>query len=62
MKMTIDLPFLDALHLSTVILFEAKDHIKGYKLFKQSNPELAEIYREDAMREFKIYKKIKEVL
>lgn len=60
--MNINLDVIDAIRLSAVILFEAKNHIKSYNLFKQSNPELAEIFRKDAMREFKTYKKIKEAL
>ena len=60
-KMQIELDFMDALHLSSVLLVRAKKDIKNYKYYSY-NPEVADIFRQDALREFKMYKKIKEVL
>lgn len=57
--MQIELDVIDAIHLSTVVLFEAKKKIKNYKSFSY-NPKVADIFRRDALQEFKIYKKIEQ--
>ena len=57
--MKIELDVIDAIHLSTVVLFEAKKKIKNYKLFSY-NPKVADIFRQDALQSFKIYKTIRQ--
>lgn len=57
--MKIELDLMDAIHLSTVVLFEAKKKIKNYKYFSY-NPKVADIFRQDALQCFKIYKTIRQ--
>ena len=57
--MQVELDVIDAIHLSTVVLFEAKKKIKSYKNFSY-NPKVADIFRQDALQCFKIYKAIKQ--
>lgn len=57
--MQLELDVIDAIHLSTVVLFEAKKKIKNYKLFSY-NPDVADIFRQDALQCFKIYKTIRQ--
>ena len=57
--MKIELDLMDAIHLSTVVLFEAKKKIKNYKYFSY-NPKIADIFRQDALQCFKIYKTIRQ--
>ena len=57
--MKIELDLMEAIHLSTIVLFRAKKDIKNYKIYSY-NPEVADIFRRDALQEFKIYKKIKQ--
>lgn len=59
MKLDLNLSIVDAIHLQTVVLFEAKGHIKSYKLFSDK-PDIAKIFRETALQEFKMYKQIRE--
>jgi hypothetical protein len=59
MKLELNLSIADAIHLQTVVLFKAKDHIKSYKLFS-GKPKIAKIFRESALQEFKMYKQIRE--
>lgn len=59
MKLELNLSIVDAIHLQTVVLFEAKGHIKSYKLFSDK-PDIAKIFRENALQEFKMYKQIRE--
>ena len=61
MKLELNLSIVDAIHLQTVVLFEAKGHIKSYKLFS-NKPEIAKIFRESALQEFKMYKQIREIV
>lgn len=57
--MKIELDLMEAIHLSTIVLFKAKKDIKNYKIYSY-NPKVADIFRQDALQEFKIYKKIKQ--
>ena len=59
MELKLNLSIVDAIHLQTVVLFEAKGHIKSYKLFSDK-PDIAKIFRKNALQEFKMYKKIRE--
>lgn len=59
--MKIELDVIDAIHLSTIILFAAKNKIKNYKFFSY-NPEVADIFRRDALQCFKIYKTIRKAI
>ena len=59
--MQIELDVIDAIHLSTVVLFEAKKKIKNYKYFSY-NPKIADIFRQDALQCFKIYKTIRNTI
>ncbi len=57
--MKIELDLMEAIHLSTIVLFKAKKSIKNYKIYSY-NPEVADIFRRDALQEFKIYKRIEQ--
>lgn len=61
MKLDLNLSIVDAIHLQTIVLFEAKGHIKSYKLFSDK-PDIAKIFRENALQEFKMYKQIREIV